>query len=156
MLALVLVAVCAQVGRNWLMLRAVGVPATVLDATAVLIAMVTLSQLPVGPSVGAAATVLILGTDGPAAAAAAGVLLTATGTAGALGYVTWAGFDRLWTLRRPARSGPPRSRRRPTSDRVGERVAGPLGASMRHARPAAAGVRPAGAHPGGGPGNRNA
>jgi hypothetical protein len=84
---LVLVAVAAQIARNWLMLRAVGVPASVLDATAVLIAMVTLSQLPVGPSVGAASVVLILGTNGPAAAAAAGVLLTATGAAGALAYV---------------------------------------------------------------------
>jgi hypothetical protein len=93
--ALVLVAVLAQIARNWMMLQAVGVPANVLDATAALIAMVTLSQLPVGPSVGAAATVLILGPRGPGAAAAAGVLLTATGTAGALAYVAWAGCDRL-------------------------------------------------------------
>jgi hypothetical protein len=90
----VLVAVLAQIARNWLMLRAVGVDASVLDATAVLIAMVILSQLPVGPSVGAAAVVVILGARGPAAAAAAGVLLTATGTAGALVYAAWAGFDR--------------------------------------------------------------
>jgi uncharacterized membrane protein YbhN (UPF0104 family) len=96
---LVLVAVAAQIARNWLMLRAVGVPASVLDATAVLIAMVTLSQLPVGPSVGAASVVLILGTNGPAAAAAAGVLLTATGAAGALAYVAWAGADGLWAAR---------------------------------------------------------
>jgi hypothetical protein len=111
MVVLVLVAVCAQIARNWLMLRAVGVPASVLDATAVLIAMVTLSQLPVGPSVGAAAVVLILGADGPAAAAAAGVLLTATGAAGALAYATWAGLDRFWGTWR--RRGPlaPRSGR---------------------------------------------
>src|SRR3954452_22496758 len=116
MLGFVLVAVFAQITRNWLMLRAVGVDANVFDATAVLIAMVTLSQLPVGPSVGAAATVLILGANGPAAAAAAGVLLTATGTAGALVYVAWAGLDRLWTAReRPARSkrGTARTWRRP-------------------------------------------
>jgi uncharacterized membrane protein YbhN (UPF0104 family) len=100
--ALVLVAVFAQIARNWLMLDAVGVEASVFDATAVLIAMVTLSQLPVGPSVGAAAVVLILGVDGPALAAAAGVLLTATGTLGALVYAGWAGLDRLWMLRRPA------------------------------------------------------
>jgi uncharacterized membrane protein YbhN (UPF0104 family) len=101
--ALVLVAVFAQIVRNWLMLRAVGVDASVFDATAVLIAMVTLSQLPVGPSVGAAAVVLILGVHGPALAAAAGVLLTATGTLGALTYAAWAGADRLWTLRPAAR-----------------------------------------------------
>jgi uncharacterized membrane protein YbhN (UPF0104 family) len=101
-IALILVAVFSQIARNWLMLHAVGVDASVFDATAVLIAMVTLSQLPVGPSVGAAAVVLILGADGVALAAAAGVLLTATGTAGALAYAGWAGADRLWTLRPPA------------------------------------------------------
>jgi uncharacterized membrane protein YbhN (UPF0104 family) len=101
-IALVLVAVFAQIARNWMMLDAVGVHASVFDATAVLIAMVTLSQLPVGPSVGAAAVVLILGVDGPALAAAAGVLLTATGTLGAVAYAGWAGIDRLWMLLRPA------------------------------------------------------
>jgi uncharacterized membrane protein YbhN (UPF0104 family) len=100
---LVLVAVLAQIARNWLMLEAVGVEASLFDATAVLIAMVTLSQLPIGPSVGAAAVVLILGSNGAALTAAAGVLLTATGTAGALAYATWAGVDRLWTLRGPGR-----------------------------------------------------
>jgi uncharacterized membrane protein YbhN (UPF0104 family) len=98
-IALVLLAVFAQIARNWLMLEAVGVNASVFDAIAVLIAMVTLSQLPIGPSVGAAAVVVILGANGPALAAAAGVLLTATGTAGALAYAGWAGADRLWTLR---------------------------------------------------------
>jgi hypothetical protein len=102
-IALVLVAVVSQIARNWLMLKAVGVDASVLDATAVLIAIVTLSQLPVGPSVGAAAVVVILGANGVALAAAAGVLLTATGTAGALAYAAWAAIDRLWTLRPAAR-----------------------------------------------------
>jgi uncharacterized membrane protein YbhN (UPF0104 family) len=97
--ALILVAVFAQIGRNWLMLHAVGVEASVFDATAVLIAMVILSQLPVGPSVGAAAVVVILGANGVALAAAAGVLLTATGTAGAIAYAGWAATDRLWSLR---------------------------------------------------------
>src|ERR671923_2498628 len=98
-IALILVAVGAQIARNWIMLEAVGVEASLLDATAVLIAMVTLSQLPVGPSVGAAAVVVILGANGVALAAAAGTLLTATGTAGALAYAGWAGADRLWMLR---------------------------------------------------------
>jgi hypothetical protein len=98
-IALILVAVGAQIARNWIMLDAVGVEASLLDATAVLIAMVILSQLPVGPSVGAAAVVVILGADGVALAAASGALLTATGTAGALAYAGWAGVDRLWTLR---------------------------------------------------------
>ncbi len=94
-LALVLVAVFAQILRNWLMLHAVGVDASVFDATAVLIAMVIMSQLPVGPSVGAAAVVLILGANGVALAAAAGVLLTVTGTVGALCFAGWAAVDRL-------------------------------------------------------------
>jgi uncharacterized membrane protein YbhN (UPF0104 family) len=91
----VLIAVFAQIFRNWLLLHAVGVDASLFDAIAVLIAVVTLGQLPVGPSVGAAASVLILGSDGVAATAAAGVLLTVTGTLGGLCFAAWAGADRL-------------------------------------------------------------
>jgi uncharacterized membrane protein YbhN (UPF0104 family) len=99
----VLVAVFAQIFRNWLLLRAVGVDASIFDATAVLIALVTLAQLPVGPSVGAGAAVLILGSHGVAAAAAAGVLLTATGTLGGLLFAAWAGADGLWSAARRRR-----------------------------------------------------
>jgi uncharacterized membrane protein YbhN (UPF0104 family) len=95
-IAFVLVAVFAQVFRNWMLLHAVGVDASLLDAVAVLIAVVTLGQLPVGPSVGAAAAVLILGGDGVAAAAAAGVLLTVTGTVGGLCFAAWAAADLAW------------------------------------------------------------
>jgi uncharacterized membrane protein YbhN (UPF0104 family) len=98
----VLVAVFAQIFRNWLLLDEVGVDASLLDATAVLIAVVTLAQLPVGPGVGAAAAVLILGRDGVAAAAAAGVLMTVTGTIGGLLFAGWAGADRLWSVSRRA------------------------------------------------------
>ena len=98
----VLVAVFAQIFRNWLLLHAVGVDASIFDATAVLIAVVTLAQLPVGPGVGAAAAVLILGSDGVAAAAAAGVLMTVTGTVGGLCFAGWAGADRLWSVSRRA------------------------------------------------------
>jgi hypothetical protein len=96
LVAFVLLAVFAQIFRNWMLLHAVGVDASFFDAIAVLIAVVTLSQLPLGPSVGAGAAVLILGHDGVAAAAAAGVLMTATGTAGGLCFVAWGGADRLW------------------------------------------------------------
>ena len=89
----VMIAVLAQVARNWLLLGAVGVDASVFDAIAVLIAVVTLGQLPFGLSVGAAASVLILGPQGVAAAAAAGVLLTATGTVGGLLFAAWGGLD---------------------------------------------------------------
>jgi uncharacterized membrane protein YbhN (UPF0104 family) len=92
----VLLAVFAQIFRNWLLLRAVGVDASFFDAIAVLIAVVMLGQLPVGPSVGAAAAVLILGQQGVAATGAAGLLMTVTGTVGGLAFLAWAGADRLW------------------------------------------------------------
>ena len=114
-ISFVLVAVFAQIFRNWLLLHGVGVNASFFDAIAVLIAVVTLAQLPVGPSVGAAAAVLILGSDGVAAAAAAGVLMTVTGTLGGLCFAAWAGADHLWSLSRRAalrraRRPAPRSR----------------------------------------------
>jgi hypothetical protein len=87
---LILVAVVSQIARNWLVLHALGLDVSVFDATALLIAMVTLSQLPIGPSVGAVASVIVLGPHGVATVAAAGVLLTATGTAGSLCYAAWA------------------------------------------------------------------
>jgi hypothetical protein len=93
--AFTLMAVCAQVVRNWLMLHAIGVNVSILDAMALLIAMFTLGQLPIGPSIGPAATVLILGAHGVAASAAAGVLLAATGVMGSLCYAAWALADRL-------------------------------------------------------------
>ena len=101
LIGFVLVAVFAQIFRNWLLLHAVGVNASFFDAIAVLIAVVTLAQLPVGPGVGAAAAVLILGSDGVAAAAAAGVLMTVTGTIGGLFFAGWAGADRLWSVGQP-------------------------------------------------------
>ena len=111
---LVLVAVFAQIFRNWILLHAVGVDASFFDAVAVLIAVSTLMQLPVGPGVGAAAAVLILGGDGVAAAAAAGMLMTVTGTVGGLCFAGWAGADRLLsrsrslTARRSATIASPR------------------------------------------------
>lgn len=96
----VVLAVCGQIARNWLMLHASGVHASVFDATGVLIAVAVLGALPVGPGVGAGAMVLILGANGVAGVTAAGVLLTATGALGALGYAAWALADRFWTSRR--------------------------------------------------------
>ncbi|MDA0172576.1 hypothetical protein OJ998_25970 [Solirubrobacter taibaiensis] len=94
---LVLVAVFAQIFRNWLLLHAVGVDASFLDAIALLIAVAVLGQLPIGPTTGAAAAVLILGSNGVAATAATGVLLTVTGTVGGLCFAGWAGADQLWS-----------------------------------------------------------
>jgi hypothetical protein len=108
------VAVLAQIARNYLILRSTGVAVSVFDSIAVLIAMVTISQLPLGPSVGAAATVLILGAHGVATVAAAGVLLTATGTAGALCFAAWAAADWLGREGRQTR----RSRVRGATERA--------------------------------------
>jgi uncharacterized membrane protein YbhN (UPF0104 family) len=88
-------AVCAQVARNWLMLRAIGVNISMFDAMALLIVTFTVGQLPIGPSTGPAAAVLILGASGVASVAAAGVLLTVTGIAGSLCYGAWAITDRI-------------------------------------------------------------
>jgi len=103
----VLIAVFAQIFRNWMLLHAVGVDASLFDAIAVLIAVVTLSQLPTGPSVGAASAVLILGHDGVAATAAAGLLLTATGTIGGLCFAAWSGADHVFTRRAALRRSAP-------------------------------------------------
>jgi hypothetical protein len=101
LIVLVIAGVLAQIARNWLILRAVGVDASVFDAIAVLIVTVSLSPLPIGPSVGAAAAVLILGSHGVAATTAGGLLLTVTGIVGAMTFATWACGDRfLVTLRR--------------------------------------------------------
>ena len=111
----VLVAVLAQIVRNWMLLHAVGVDASFFDAIAVLIALSALSQLPVGPSVGAVAAVLILGRDGVAAAAAAGVLTTVTGTVGGLCFAAWAGADQLWATIMRSRSRRHAAQRAPRS-----------------------------------------
>ncbi len=103
MIAFVVLAICAQIARNWLVLRGIGVHISVLDAIALLIAMFTLGQLPIGPTLGPAAAVLILGSHGVASVAAAGVLLTITATVGSLCYAAWALADRLGE-RRPALS----------------------------------------------------
>ena len=91
---LVVFAVCAQIARNWLVLQGIGVDASVLDATALLIAVAVIGLLPVGPSLGATAAVLLLGANGVAATAAAGALLTATAAIGALCFASWAFVDR--------------------------------------------------------------
>jgi uncharacterized membrane protein YbhN (UPF0104 family) len=94
-IGLIVFAVCAQIARNWLVLQGIGVDASVLDSVALLIGVAVIGLLPVGPSLGAAAAVVILGTHGVALTAAAGALLTATGALGALCFASWALVDRL-------------------------------------------------------------
>ena len=98
---LVIVSVVIQIARNWLLLNFSGVDASVLDSTALLIGLAAVGLLPVGPSLGAATAVLILGAGGVAAAAAAGALLTVTAAIGALCFAAWAVSDRLWGTRAP-------------------------------------------------------
>jgi uncharacterized membrane protein YbhN (UPF0104 family) len=105
-IALVCVAVVLQIARNWLLLNWSGVDASVLDSTALLIGLAVVGLFPIGPSLGAAAAVLILGTNGVAASAAAGALLTATAAGGALCFASWALVDRLWLRRAPSAALP--------------------------------------------------
>ena len=93
--ALVVLAVTIQVARNWFLLRAVGVDASLLDSVALLIAMAVFGLLPLGPGAGAATTMLILGADGVAATAAAGALLTMTGVVATFAFAGWAFVDRM-------------------------------------------------------------
>jgi hypothetical protein len=94
-IGLVMFATAAQVARNVLVLRGLGVDISVADAVALLIASAAIGLLPIGPTLGAATAVLILGSNGVAVVAAAGALLTATGALGALCFAAWALADRL-------------------------------------------------------------
>ena len=94
-IALVIFAVSAQVFRNWLVLQGIGVDVSVFDSIALLIAAAVFGLLPVGPTLGIATAVVILGANGVALTAAAGALLTATGAVGALCFATWALVDRF-------------------------------------------------------------
>ncbi|MEA2167445.1 MAG: hypothetical protein QOF76_745 [Solirubrobacteraceae bacterium] len=92
---LVMFATGAQVVRNYVILRGLHVDVSVFDCVALLIATAAIGLLPVGPTLGAATAVLILGRNGVAVVAAAGALLTATGALGSLIFAAWAIADRL-------------------------------------------------------------
>jgi hypothetical protein len=94
-IALVMFATGAQVVRNWLVLEGLDVDVSMLDSVALLIGAAVVGLLPVGPTLGVATAVLILGSNGVALTAAAGALLTATGAAGALCFAAWALLDRM-------------------------------------------------------------
>ncbi len=72
-----------QVLRNWFVLHALGADVSLFDSVALLIGMAAIGLLPVGPGLGAAACLLILGSHGVATMAAAGALLTLTAALGA-------------------------------------------------------------------------
>ena len=97
----VLVAVFAQIFRNWMLLHAVGVDASFFDAIAVLIAVVdarpasgrSRASAPRPRCSSSAAT-------GSRRRRPPGVLMTVTGTVGGLCFAAWAGADRLWSRNR--------------------------------------------------------
>jgi hypothetical protein len=101
---LVIFAVSAQVARNWLVLEGIGVDVSLFDAVALLIGLAVIGLLPIGPSLGAATAVLILGTNGVTVVAAAGALLPATAAVGALCFAVWALVDRFRPSAAPFRS----------------------------------------------------
>jgi uncharacterized membrane protein YbhN (UPF0104 family) len=100
-IALVVFAVAAQVARNWIVFQGLGIDVSVFDAVVLLIAAALFGLLPVGPTLGVATSVVILGANGVAVVAAAGALLTATGAVGALCFAAWSLADRFRT-----RAGP--------------------------------------------------
>ncbi len=130
-IALTIVAVLAQVFRNWLVLRGIGVDVTILDSVALLVATAAIGLLPVGPSLGVTSTILILGSKGVAAVAAAGALLTVTGAVGALCFASWALADRFRTRHEDRRQAAakmhpgtaPPARTRPGRKRPGRALA---------------------------------
>jgi uncharacterized membrane protein YbhN (UPF0104 family) len=94
-IVLVLFAVGAQAVRNWLVLKGLGVDVSWFDSIALLIGAAVVGMLPVGPTLGVASAVVILGANGVAITAAAGALLTATAAIGALCFAAWALVDRM-------------------------------------------------------------
>ena len=140
MVTFVILAICAQIARNWLVLRGIGVHVSPLDAIALLIAMFTLGQLPIGPTLGPAAAVLILGSHGVASVAAAGVLLTITAIIGSLCYAAWALVDHFGS-RRPALSPEPVLRPRARLSRDPRQV--PISGLRNNHKVPEAGLHPA-------------
>jgi uncharacterized membrane protein YbhN (UPF0104 family) len=97
--ALTVLAVSAQVLRNWLILRGLGVDVSVLDAIALLIGNAAIGLLPLGPTAGVVTSMAILGSNGVAVTAAAGALLTTTGAIGSLIFAAWALLDGAYATR---------------------------------------------------------
>jgi uncharacterized membrane protein YbhN (UPF0104 family) len=107
MLAMVVIVAACETARNLVLLRAVGLPATPLDAMALLVGAGIVGVLPMGPGSTAGAAMLMFGAAGVGPAAAAGLLLTATGFAADLAYAGWGLTDMLW------RACPKRARHAP-------------------------------------------
>jgi uncharacterized membrane protein YbhN (UPF0104 family) len=107
MALMVAVVAGCETARNLLLLRAVGLSASTLDAMALLVAAGVVGVLPMGPGSTAGGAMLLFGASGVGPAAAAGLLLTATGFAADLAYAGWGLGDMLW------RASPKRARHAP-------------------------------------------
>lgn len=113
MAVMVLIVAACETARNLVLLRAVGLPASGIDAMALLVGAGIVGVLPIGPGSTAGAAMLIFGASGVGPAAAAGLLLTATGFAADLAYASWGLADMLW------RACPKRARHAPRMIDIG-------------------------------------
>jgi uncharacterized membrane protein YbhN (UPF0104 family) len=97
---LMVVVVTAQVLRTWIVLRAVGLHPSLLQAVATFVAGGVLSSLLVGPGGGtAAAPLLVFGHQSVAASAAAGLELSITSLIAGILYAVSGGPVFAWRLR---------------------------------------------------------
>jgi hypothetical protein len=93
-----------QISRTLIILDAVGLHPTLLQAVATFIAAGVLSSLLAGPGAGTAgAPLLVFGHQALAAATAAGLILSITALIAAVAYALIGGPVILWRLRRPDR-----------------------------------------------------
>jgi hypothetical protein len=100
-LALTVVVFACQISRTLIILDAVGLHPTLLQAVATFIAAGVLSSLLAGPGAGTtAAPLLVFGHQAIAAATAAGLILSITALLAAVAYALIGGPVILWRLRR--------------------------------------------------------
>lgn len=99
--ALTVVVFACQISRTLIVLQAVGLHPTLLQAVATFIAAGVLSSLLAGPGAGTAgAPILVFGHQAIAAATAAGLILSITALLAAVAYALIGGPVILWRLRR--------------------------------------------------------
>jgi hypothetical protein len=104
--ALTAIVFACQIGRTLIVLNAVGLHPSLLQAVATFIAAGVLSNLLAGPGAGTAgAPLIIFGHQSLAAAAAAGLILSISALLAAVIYTMAGGPVILWRLRRGAQPG---------------------------------------------------
>jgi hypothetical protein len=99
--ALEVLVISCQIARTWIVLDAVGLHPTLLQASATFVTAGVLSSLLAGPSAGAAgAPLIIFGHQSLGAAGAAGLILSVTGIVASVVYAALAAPVYFWRLRR--------------------------------------------------------